>query len=179
VQWIETYSMYLNNGLIQHCTFTGVTSYCPTVVTSPKSNYKRILPLLAPRPGGCNNGAEVLGAHVEGPFISRTKKGAHKEEHIYNLELKGPLRGAADLEETYGEEELYKFAAIVTMAPELDPEGKVFLYELSGIDDLTSVGIGIWSKLRDRLRSGSGLKMASGFFGIFLFCHSVDISYPG
>jgi hypothetical protein len=31
------------------------------------------------------------------------------------------------------------------------------------------IGIGIWSKLRIGSGSGSGLKMASGFFGIFNF----------
>ena len=49
----------------------GVTSYCPTVVTSPPEVYHAVLPHLGPRPGGPDSGAEVLGAHLEGPFISR------------------------------------------------------------------------------------------------------------
>jgi N-acetylglucosamine-6-phosphate deacetylase len=53
----------------------GVTAFVPTIVTSPPDVYGPALANLrySPVPGE----AQVLGVHIEGPFISRTYRGAH------------------------------------------------------------------------------------------------------
>lgn len=67
-------------GILQH----GVTSFCPTLVTSAAETYKRILPKIQ-RSNGGEYGANIIGLHLEGPFISEEKKGAHQVQHIKEL----------------------------------------------------------------------------------------------
>jgi len=98
----------VGKGILSH----GVTSYCPTLVTSPPFVYHSVLPFIYPRKGG-THGANILGAHLEGPFISKEKKGAHPIQHI-----RIPIKGYKSLKEVYGTG--VENAAIITLAPELE-----------------------------------------------------------
>ncbi|KAK3525368.1 hypothetical protein QTP86_031252 [Hemibagrus guttatus] len=93
----------------------GVTSFCPTLVTSPPHIYHKVIPELKVVDGGAD-GAGVLGLHLEGPFISEEKRGAHPPQFLRPFS-KG---GVADLFETYGQLEN---VAMVTLAPELPNSG--------------------------------------------------------
>jgi len=67
---------------------TGVTSFLPTTMTMPLEKIYRALERI--RLGkNFTSGAKILGAHVEGPFISKKFKGAQAEENILsaNFEL--------------------------------------------------------------------------------------------
>jgi N-acetylglucosamine-6-phosphate deacetylase len=55
----------------------GVTAFIPTVVTSAAESRTRMLDTLRTGPPVGYAGAEVLGAHFEGPFISPHRSGAH------------------------------------------------------------------------------------------------------
>ncbi|XP_009322518.1 PREDICTED: putative N-acetylglucosamine-6-phosphate deacetylase [Pygoscelis adeliae] len=104
----------------------GVTSFCPTLVTSPPSVYHQVLPQISIRNGGAH-GAGILGAHLEGPFISKEKKGAHPEHCLRTFEA-GAFQ---DLLATYGSLDCVR---IVTLAPEMKRSSEV-------IRELTKQGI--------------------------------------
>lgn len=60
---------------------TGVTSFLPTTMTMPLEKIYRALERI--RAGkNFSTGAKILGANVEGPFISKKFKGAQDEENI-------------------------------------------------------------------------------------------------
>lgn len=94
----------------------GVTSMCPTIVTSLPEVYHKALSKVR-KCNGSINGAGILGVHLEGPFISKHKKGAHKAQLILELD-----EGMEGLLKVYGP---LDNAAVITLAPELDPEGTV------------------------------------------------------
>jgi N-acetylglucosamine-6-phosphate deacetylase len=59
---------------------TGVTSFLPTVITSPPEHYARVFRAFGEAAGA--PGARALGLHVEGPFLSPRRAGAHRAELI-------------------------------------------------------------------------------------------------
>ncbi|OTF75831.1 N-acetylglucosamine-6-phosphate deacetylase-like protein, partial [Euroglyphus maynei] len=88
----------------------GVTSFCPTLITQPSSNYRMLL--LRMKRGPIIGGANILGVHVEGPFINPKKKGAHPERYIQN-----EINSIEQIEQYYHD---LSNVSIITIAPELD-----------------------------------------------------------
>ncbi|MBR0062338.1 MAG: N-acetylglucosamine-6-phosphate deacetylase, partial [Selenomonadaceae bacterium] len=83
---------------------TGVTSFLPTTMTMPLEKIYRALERV--RIGkNFTRGAKILGANVEGPFISKKFKGAQVEENILPAEFE-LIKNFADV------------IKIITVAPE-------------------------------------------------------------
>jgi len=86
----------------------GVTSFVPTVVTSPPDVTDLALDVVANRRPDEYRGAEVLGLHFEGPWIASEMHGAHNPAHISDPDPKTASRWAES-----------GVVRIVTLAPEL------------------------------------------------------------
>ncbi|KAH6647657.1 N-acetylglucosamine-6-phosphate deacetylase [Truncatella angustata] len=108
----------VNRRLIQ----TGVTSYVPTITSQTSELYKSALPSLAPSGDLqlAEDGAESLGAHVEGPFLNPGKNGIH------NVDVLLQADSFDDLEECYGSSNINPdehgsppVIRMITAAPEL------------------------------------------------------------
>lgn len=90
--------------LVEH----GVTSFLPTIVSSPYEVIDDAVGVLRAGPPDGYAGARVLGLHIEGPWLSPQSYGAHDPEH---LTLPSP-----EVAERWVESGV---VAMVTMAPEL------------------------------------------------------------
>jgi len=107
-------------------THSGVTSYCPTLVTCSPSTYREVLPLFPDRQSDDDESgsseARIIGLHLEGPYFAMEKKGAHNKNYITDPKTT-PLKKA------YGNDILQHLEAgkvkIVTMAPELAGGNKI------------------------------------------------------
>lgn len=102
---------------------TGVTAFLPTFITAPVAAQagalRRTRDLLPKLPSG----TRVLGVHLEGPFLSPERKGAHNAAHLTDP--------APEAVETLLETGLVK---LVTLAPERDGA-------LGAIRRLTEAGV--------------------------------------
>jgi len=92
----------------------GVDGFLPTIVTTSIEKIQRSLAVLAD-----SKLPQILGVHLEGPFLNHEKRGAHPEEFLLPLTVETVKRVLGD------------YAAIVkliTLAPELDPSGEAIAY---------------------------------------------------
>ena len=65
---------------------TGVTAYQPTLITLPEADTARALGALAAhRPG--RSGPHIIGMHLEGPFLSPHRAGAHDPASMVDPDL--------------------------------------------------------------------------------------------
>ncbi|KEF57564.1 N-acetylglucosamine-6-phosphate deacetylase [Exophiala aquamarina CBS 119918] len=88
----------------------GVTGFWATVPTVEAARWKQIVPALGPRM--FSNGADLLGAHLEGPFLSPAKKGAHNADYLQDPTQISPVQ-------LYGADNLTSVVSMITLAPEL------------------------------------------------------------
>jgi N-acetylglucosamine-6-phosphate deacetylase len=68
--------------VVQRLPETGATAFLPTYITAPLPRLAGALRLGKKIVSGLPGGARVLGIHLEGPFLSPVKAGAHRREWI-------------------------------------------------------------------------------------------------
>lgn len=89
----------------------GITSFCPTTVTDSVDSLKNAVAVVAKIIDERTYGAQMVGIHLEGPYVNIEKKGAQPPQHILKPDL-----------ETFKQvnEAAKNNIRIVTLAPELD-----------------------------------------------------------
>jgi len=109
--------------ICQYLWAQGVDGFLPTIVTTSVENIQRSLAVIA---DFINNSqedgkptAQILGVHLEGPFLNPEKRGAHPEEYLLPLTIDNIKRVLGDNAD---------IVKILTLAPELDPSGEVIPY---------------------------------------------------
>jgi N-acetylglucosamine-6-phosphate deacetylase len=149
---------------------TGVTGFYPTVPTVNSSVFKQVLPFLRPRE--CTDSASVLGAHVEGPFLAPSKKGAHDAANMHSP-------ASSTLEDIYGEDNLRDSIKVLTLAPELPGA-------LGHIDKLTKeygVRVSMGHSAADYQQGKEGMKAGANLithtFNAMNPLHHRDPGLPG
>ncbi|NER19757.1 MAG: N-acetylglucosamine-6-phosphate deacetylase [Symploca sp. SIO1C2] len=106
--------------ICQYLWHQGVDAFLPTLVTTSIEKIQRSLAVLSdfitsqPQPA-----AEILGVHLEGPFLNPQKRGAHPQEHLLPLTIE-------QMQQVLGD--YAPIVKVMTLAPELDPRGEVIPY---------------------------------------------------
>lgn len=120
--------------LTQICDFLwnqGVDGFLPTIVTTSIENIHRSLAVfaefIAQQPP---NTAQILGVHLEGPFLNPQKRGAHPVEYLQPLTIDNITKILSKYTET---------VKVITLAPELDQTGTVIPY-LRSLGIIVSLG---------------------------------------
>lgn len=106
----------------------GVTGFVPTIVTSPDGVTDLAIDVVANRRPPDYRGAEVLGLHFEGPWISPEMHGAHNVDHIVDPDPDVAAKWAGS-----------GTVSIVTLAPER-PGASGVLRRLTADGVVVSVG---------------------------------------
>lgn len=100
---------------------TGIDAFLPTLVTTSVENIHRSLAVIADKKAKveAEGGAQILGVHLEGPFLNPEKRGAHPQEYLLPLTVEEVKRTLGDYT---------NLVKIITLAPELDATGEVIPY---------------------------------------------------
>lgn len=157
---------------VQHLTFLeqicdylwqqGIDGFLPTIVTTSVPKIHQSLAVITEfieHQSPEKPTAQVLGVHLEGPFLNHRKRGAHPAEYLLPLTLDNVQQVLGDYSGV---------VKIITLAPELDTTGKVIPY-------LRSLGITV--SLGHSLANAAQAKQAFNL-GATMVTHAFNAMNP-
>ncbi|MEM7115409.1 MAG: N-acetylglucosamine-6-phosphate deacetylase [Chloroflexota bacterium] len=137
----------------------GVTSFLPTIITSPLAQAKEAQAVLqAGRPAG-TKGARPLGLHLEGPFLNPAKKGAHNPRFLQPPTLAAVQGWSPE-----------NGVRLVTLAPEL-PNGLALIETLTANGVVVSAGHSAASAAEGQASIAAGLRYGTHLFNAMVPLH--------
>lgn len=113
-----------------HLLSHGVTSWLATTVTGPLDATREVLSAARSMMRHGRDGANLLGVHLEGPYINPVRKGAQPEQYVLPPDPQGFLDWVGDL---------LPLVRIVTLAPEVTG-GLELVRMLCGLRIIPSIG---------------------------------------
>ena len=104
----------------------GIDGFLPTLVTTSVEKIQQSLAVISDFLLSLLNQrgfAQIIGVHLEGPFLNPQKRGAHPQEHLLPLTIENVKRVLGDYTDV---------VKVMTLAPELDATDEVipFLHSL-------------------------------------------------
>jgi N-acetylglucosamine-6-phosphate deacetylase len=139
-----------------------VTSFLPTIVTSPPDRLARAQRVLLAGPPPGFHGAWPLGLHVEGPFLNPGRKGAHPEDY---LRLPDP--------EIYAHLSPETGVRLVTLAPEM-PGALDLVRSLCRKGVIVSAGHSLASFEQSHRAFQAGVRYATHLFNAMTPIHQFE-----
>jgi len=117
-------------GIAKFLASHGTTSFVPTTISAPQSDLLRTVKAMKTAMKKGTDGAEVLGTHLEGPYINLEKRGAHDANYIR-------LSSINEIAEIW--EASDQAVKILTLAPELEG-AKMLIRKLRELGIVASIG---------------------------------------
>jgi len=124
----------------------GTTSFVPTTISAPHFDLLRAVKAVKTAMEKGTHGAEVLGAHLEGPYINSEKRGAHSANYVRFPSIN-------EFKEIW--EASNHAVKIVTLAPELE-ESNILIQKLRELGIVASIGHSnaTYTQVVDAIRHG-------------------------
>ncbi|HIF9542975.1 TPA: N-acetylglucosamine-6-phosphate deacetylase [Photobacterium damselae] len=127
---------------------TGTTQFLPTFITSDQQAMENIVSIVGELDQPETHG--VIGLHLEGPFISIEKKGAHRQEFIRELDLPTTRFFAQNADKI----------RVLTVAPENTSQEAIDIVRNAGI----TVSLGHTNATYAQVCEKNGLEMATHLY---------------
>ncbi len=153
--------------LKQICNFLwqqGVDGFLPTIVTTAVDKIQRSLATIGQYMAtqeDTENTAQVLGVHLEGPFLNSQKRGAHPEQYLLPLTIDHIKQVLGDYSQ---------IVKVITLAPELDNSKKAISY-LSNKNITVSLGHSLATAIEAKRAFDQGASMVTHAFNAMPSLH--------
>jgi len=140
----------------------GIDGFLPTIVTTSIDQIQRSLATIAqfmatPQ----KNTAQILGVHLEGPFLNYEKRGAHPAQYLLPLTIQNINRAVGEYSHV---------VKVITLAPELDDSGTAIDY-LQKQNIIVSLGHSLATADRAKQAFNRGASMVTHAFNAMPSLH--------